>query len=113
MPNVLTIPLDGGRQLHVEVEQRDDNVWDRTGRAQDAPLAAGRTLQEAIAPLRPAMEAVVGELRAGVAPPDRISVEFGIRFSADAGVIVARTATEANFTVAVEWNRPADSSAGR
>ncbi|MFH9087733.1 CU044_2847 family protein [Streptomyces sp. NPDC017673] len=109
----MTIALDGGRQLHVEVEQRDDNVWDRTVRAQDAAPAAGRTLQETLAPLRPAMEAVVGELRAGVAPPDRISVEFGIRFSADAGVILARTATEADLTVAVEWNRPADSPAGR
>lgn len=58
--------------------------------------------------MRPAMQAVVGQLRGGIAPPDRISLEFGIKFSAEAGVVVARTATEANFTVSVEWNRPAD-----
>ncbi|MGW5666100.1 CU044_2847 family protein [Streptomyces sp. NPDC003758] len=113
MPNVLTIPLDGGEQLHVEVEQRDENGWARAGRAQDAALAAGRSLQEVLAPIRPAMQAVVSQLRAGVAPPDKISLEFGIKFSADAGVVVARTATEANFTVTVEWNRTAERPAER
>jgi Trypsin-co-occurring domain 1 len=108
MPHVVSIPLDDGEILHVEVEERDQNGWARAGRAQDAADTVGRTLQNALAPIRPAMQAVVDHLRGGVAPPDSVRLEFGIKFSADAGVVVARTATEASFSVVAEWNRPAE-----
>ncbi|TKA00510.1 CU044_2847 family protein [Actinacidiphila oryziradicis] len=104
----MSVLVEGGETLHVEVDGHGADGWTRAGRTHDAVEAAGRTLQEVLAPMRPAMQAVVGQLRGGIAPPDRISLEFGIKFSAEAGVVVARTATEANFTVSVEWNRPAD-----
>jgi hypothetical protein len=108
MAHVVSIPLDDGESLHVEVDVRDENGWARAGRAQDAADTVGRTLQDALAPIRPAMQAVVDHLRGGIAPPDSIRLEFGIKFSAEAGVVVARTATEANFSVVAEWNRPAE-----
>ncbi|MGW2742238.1 hypothetical protein [Streptomyces sp. NPDC001450] len=63
MAEVVRVPLDGGQDLRIEVDVRDENGWTRAGRAQDG---------------------------------------------ADAGVVVARTAAEADFSVAVEWNRPSD-----
>lgn len=108
MARIVSIPLDDGSSLHVEVETRDENGWTRAGRVQDAASAAGRTLREALAPIRPAMQAVVDQLRGGVSPPDTIRLDFGIKFSADAGVVVARTATEASFSVSVEWHRSAE-----
>jgi hypothetical protein len=108
MPQVVSIPLDEGESLHVEVDARDENGWTRAGRAQDAASTVGRTLHEALAPIRPAMQTVVDQLRGGISPPDSIKLEFGIKFSADAGVVVARTATEASFSVSVEWHRSAE-----
>ncbi|MFJ9869013.1 CU044_2847 family protein [Streptomyces sp. NPDC101165] len=97
-----------GGDLRIEVDVRDENGWTRAGRAQDAAEAVSRTLHEALAPIRPGMQAIVDHLRGGITPPDTIKLAFGIKFSADAGVVVARTAAEANFSVAVEWNRPSD-----
>ncbi|MEU3344312.1 CU044_2847 family protein [Streptomyces sp. NPDC006700] len=108
MPQVVSVPLDSGEDLRIEVDMRDENGWTRAGRAQDAADAVSRTLQDALAPIRPGMQAIVDHLRGGVAPPDSIKLEFGIKFSADAGVVVARTAAEANFSVVVEWNRPSE-----
>ncbi|SCE53703.1 hypothetical protein GA0115240_180311 [Streptomyces sp. DvalAA-14] len=109
MPQVVSIPLDDeGVSLNVEVDTRDENGWTRAGRTQDAANAVGRTLQEALAPIRPALQTVVEQLRGGICPPDSIKLDFGIKFSADAGVVVARTATEASFSVSVEWHRAAE-----
>ncbi|MFF9364972.1 CU044_2847 family protein [Streptomyces griseoluteus] len=108
MTQVVNIPLDGGGSLNVEVDARAENGWTRAGRAQDTASAVGRTLQEALAPIRPAMQTIVDHLRGGVSPPDTIKLDFGIKFSADAGVVVARTATEASFAVSVEWHRAAE-----
>jgi hypothetical protein len=108
MAQVMNIPLDEGGSLYVEVDTRDDKGWTRAGRAQDAAVAVGRTLQQALEPIRPALQTVVDQLRGGVSPPDTIKLDFGIKFSADAGVVVARTATEASFSVSVEWHRSAE-----
>ena len=34
-------------------------------------------------------------------------MEFGIKVTGEAGVVVAKAATEANFTVSAEWSRTA------
>ena len=41
-------------------------------------------------------------------PPDEINLEFGLSLSAEANLVVATTATQANFTVALTWRRPAE-----
>lgn len=109
MPYVVRMPLEGGGSVLVEVEDDDGRGegWARVGRAGDAVRSVATTLQEALAPVRPTMRAILDHLRDGVEAPDKVTVEFGIKLAAAAGVVVARTATEANFTVTVEWNRPA------
>ncbi|MEV4759387.1 CU044_2847 family protein [Micromonospora sp. NPDC049559] len=37
--------------------------------------------------------------------PDRVSVALAVTVSAEAGVMLARCATEANLTISVEWGR--------
>ncbi|MGW0745028.1 CU044_2847 family protein [Streptomyces sp. NPDC002817] len=41
--------------------------------------------------------------------PDRITLEFGVKVTAEAGVALARTVAEAHFTVGVEG----DTTGGR
>jgi len=38
--------------------------------------------------------------------PEAVAVEFGIKFSAKAGVVVASAATEGHCKVTLSWNRP-------
>ncbi|MET8676756.1 CU044_2847 family protein [Streptomyces sp. NPDC004647] len=76
-----------------------------TGRSGQAVQTASETLQTALVRMRPAIEAVVGQVRGLAAPPDRVSVQFGIKITAEAGAVIAKAATEANFTVSAEWAR--------
>ena len=46
-------------------------------------------------------------------PPDRVAVEFGLTFSAKAGVFIAESTAEAHLTVTAEWSRSAGSPSGR
>jgi hypothetical protein len=48
---------------------------------------------------------MVTRLRGLSDAPDEIEIEFGIQLSAEFGVIVAHTAGQANFRVALRWRR--------
>jgi Trypsin-co-occurring domain 1 len=37
--------------------------------------------------------------------PTKLELEFGIKCSVEAGAVIAKTATEANFTVKMTWER--------
>ncbi|WP_430383472.1 CU044_2847 family protein [Streptomyces sp. P10-4] len=71
----------------------------------DAAGAAADTLRQAVDRVRPAVQDVLASLRAMPQAPDRVCLEFGVKLSADAGVVLARAATEAHFKVALEWER--------
>jgi len=53
--------------------------------------------------LGPLVNGVVTKLREASDWPDEVQVEFSIKLSADANVIIARTAGEANFRIALRW----------
>ncbi|MEU0459696.1 CU044_2847 family protein, partial [Streptomyces sp. NPDC006129] len=65
---------------------------------------AADTLRSAVDRVRPAVSDIVDSLRSMPRRPDRITLEFGVKVTAEAGVVVARTAAEAHFTVGVEWD---------
>ncbi|RSN13698.1 hypothetical protein DMH25_08775 [Streptomyces sp. WAC 01325] len=66
--------------------------------------SAADTLRSAVDRVRPAVLDIVDSLRSMPRSPDRITLEFGVKVTAEAGVVVARTAAEAHFTVGVEWD---------
>jgi hypothetical protein len=46
---------------------------------------------------------VVGHVRDLATPPDKVQLEFGVKLTAEAGVVIAKAATEANFKLSLEW----------
>ena len=50
-------------------------------------------------------DGVVSELRSAADWPEQVEVEFAVKLSADANVIIARSGGEANFRVALRWSR--------
>ncbi|MBC2904720.1 CU044_2847 family protein [Streptomyces cupreus] len=103
MPYIGELPLDDGSVLLLEVSGEEPGGVDRVGRAADAVRSSADTLQQALTRMRPALEAVFATTRGLAHAPDEVTVEFGIKLTAEAGVVVARAATEANFTVSVRW----------
>ncbi|MFI1868701.1 CU044_2847 family protein [Streptomyces jumonjinensis] len=102
MPELIEMPLDEGGAVWVEVPD-DLPAIERVGRGDDALRSTARTLQDALSRIRPAVDAVVGQLRSAAPPPDEVNVQFGIRITAEAGAVIAKAATEANFTVSATW----------
>lgn len=90
----------------VLVELQDDDVGvERASRAADGMLTAADHLEEALARIRPAARAVLAEMKS--LSPDKVSVSFGIKLSAAAGAVIAKTEAEGHFTVTLDWERSA------
>lgn len=106
MTRIGEMRLNDGTAVRVEVDGQQDSGIDRVGRGSVSEVVRGsaHTLQEALAHIRPAVEAVADSVRELASRPDSVSVEFGIKLSAEAGVVVAKAASEANFAVRLEWD---------
>jgi hypothetical protein len=93
-----TEATSGGRVSRAAAE-----VADAFSRAEDAILAVARSTAQMI------------ERAGSAARPDRVEVEFGLKFSASGGVIMAGVAGEASLTVTLGYDvaaRPSGKAAG-
>ncbi|MFB6988901.1 MULTISPECIES: CU044_2847 family protein [unclassified Streptomyces] len=108
MSEVVRFAGPDGTSLHVEVAE-DAPGLERIARDSDDVVRAGQRLEDALAQARPAIRSVVDSVRA--LGPDACEIEFGVKFNAESGVVIAKTAIEGHFVVKVQWSRPAPSPA--
>ncbi|WP_308377570.1 CU044_2847 family protein [Streptomyces sp. ISL-99] len=66
-------------------------------------VRAGQTLDEALAGIRTAAESALAVFRGGSLQPDGVELEFGVKLTAEAGAVIARTAVEGHLTVRLSW----------
>jgi hypothetical protein len=105
------VPLADGGSILVEVDEPVDVPAIRgRGVAPTIPPLA-EPLERMLAGLGPALRAVLSELHQLTDSPHEIEVEFAIKLTADARVVIARAGGEANFRVALRWPGKADSAA--
>jgi hypothetical protein len=105
MKRLVEFPLDQGGSVLVEVDDPPAGPPIR-GLGKEHPTLAERTdktFEEATASVTPAARSLVKRLRSIDDPPDEITIEFGVRLSAQTGAFVASVAAEANFTVSMTW----------
>ena len=76
------------------------SVTDAFGRAQETIIEVARSTAEMI------------ERAGAVARPDRVEVEFGLKFSASGGVIMAGVAGEASLKVTLSYDPATRPAAG-
>jgi hypothetical protein len=91
-----------GPPLLVEVAD-DDYGLERIARDDGGIIPAAEKLEEALGRALPTLRSVVRSVRA--LSPDEAKIEFGITLTAEAGVVVAKTAVEGHFTVTLSWAR--------
>lgn len=60
--------------------------------------------KSAISSVKPLAEDLISVLTSLSKQPDEVEVKFGIKLNAEAGVIVAKTATEAHFEICLKWS---------
>lgn len=104
MKHLVRFELEDGSPVYVEVEEREEDLGRRrVARGDEATEQAESRFTEAIARVRPAAEAVLNAFRE-LNTPQEIALEFGIKFNAKAGVIIASVDSEATFKVALKWS---------
>lgn len=105
MARFVEIPIPNDQSLIVEAveEPRDEVV--RAGFARELTTDIAESFEAALERVRSAAAVVVDRMRSIEQRPDEVSVEFAIKLGAEAGVVIAKSAVEANLTVRVQWNR--------
>jgi hypothetical protein len=96
----MRMPLDGGGELQVEVADDQPGIQ-RATRIGDTIEAASTSLTAVLEPIR---EAAVAARRAfQQAAADEIEVEFGVKLTAEAGAILAKSSAEGHLQVRLLW----------
>jgi hypothetical protein len=105
MPNtqLIEFKLEDDTVLTVEGirEDGDRNMVARPGGAERAE----KSFADALITAKKAADLVLTSFKE-MNSPDEIDLEFGIKFSAKAGVIIASADSEASFKVNLKWKKP-------
>jgi hypothetical protein len=110
MSALVEVPLESGGSIVVEMDEDVGGVV-RAGRAGEVVARAARSIESALDCVAPAAEAVLSKVRE--ARPSEVTVEFGLKLSAEAGAVISRSAGECNFRVVLRWAiPPTDPAAG-
>jgi hypothetical protein len=91
--------------VSVEIEQAVDGLVD-VSRPGQAVARATRSLGEMLAGIRPVAENFLDAFAGMANAPDEIGLEYGLSVSADANLVIATTAAQANFKVTLTWRTP-------
>lgn len=95
--------LDDGQTILVEVIEPTPGGLVPVGRTADVITKSQKTLSEALDNVRPAAEVIIAKLSNLKTRPDQISVEFGLKLSANAGAVLAAVSIECNYVIKLTW----------
>ncbi|MFF3609718.1 CU044_2847 family protein [Streptomyces sp. NPDC002463] len=103
--HTVEVPLADGSDEAIRVQIREvDETLVRVGRGGRSVARAERSFGQMLDTVRPVAESFVGRFRGMANAPDEITLEFGVSLSAEADVVIASTATSANFSVSLTWH---------
>ena len=103
--------LDDGTAFLVEVEKpvpTRGNSIQRVAAVNSGQLVlqATRTLEEALDQVQPVISKVVSKLKSGLTTPaNEVEITFGLKLSAEAGVVFGSVGGEVTFEVKLKWEK--------
>ncbi|PGH46973.1 hypothetical protein CRI70_31075 [Streptomyces sp. Ru87] len=103
MTELVRFELAGDRGVVVETGEPADGLTP-VRRGADGVVDSATHFTERLATVRDAVGEALTQLRDRLGPDD-ITVSFGVKFTAEAGAVIARTAVEGNLAVEMTWHR--------
>ncbi|MGK5553295.1 CU044_2847 family protein [Actinomadura kijaniata] len=91
----VVVELSANEPGFVGVSRIDDVLFEAKGRLEDAMQG-----------VRAAAQTALRGLRDGAERPDQIELEFGVKFNAAAGAVIAKTSMEGQMKVKLTWGAP-------
>ena len=103
MASYVSFSLPDGGTVQAEVADQPGHIT-RGGTRGDIPDPT-MAFDAALAKLKPICAAIVRQASELAQQPEEFSVEFGVKLNAEAGVVIAKTAAEANLKFSVKWKK--------
>lgn len=107
MVELVAVPLDSGGVIVVEMDHAQAGVV-KAGRAGQIVGTAAQSLEAALESVTPAVQSILAKLRQS--RPREVTVEFGLMLTAEAGAVIAKTASGCHLTVTLRWERDDDAA---
>jgi len=96
-------PLEGGGSVVVEIDPVPGTS--RVSRRDDLVEDAKGSFEAALANVKEAATAALDTFRSMARGPDEVELKFGVKLTAQAGAVIAKTGLEGNFEVKLKWTR--------
>lgn len=106
---LLEFKLEDGTPFFFEVEASTQSGPQRSAKGSDKLIAeAKQQFDDAFAIVEPVAKKVIHRLKAGLSQEtSEVEVKFGLKLTAEAGVVFAAAGSEVNFEVTLKWkNQP-------
>lgn len=101
---IFELPVASGGTVFLEVDERDRGAKTYRGSGSDTVIkAAGETFDSVVGRLRPVADALASQLGSLGHAPNEVSVEFGVKLTADASVVIAKAASDASLRITLSW----------
>ncbi|MER5467332.1 CU044_2847 family protein [Streptomyces sp. NPDC002935] len=88
----------------VVVEGVEDESGSRLVARDDGTVRATRTFEGALEGVRAAAQSALRVFRDGSLRPDSVEIEFGVKLTAEAGALIAKSAVEGHLVVKLSWS---------
>ncbi|MDI3408277.1 CU044_2847 family protein [Streptomyces cavernicola] len=105
MDNLVEFKAADGAHVVVEVAGDDPTGGARLAArgGDNGPVQAPRTFENSLESARAAAESALRVFRDGSLQPDAVEIEFGVKLTAEAGAVIAKTAIEGHLLVKLSW----------
>ncbi len=113
MKKIIKFPTDEQDEfIYVEVEDMP-----RLGETGDGLVAVGAEeedegvkkatskFEKALGPIKSIADSVINKIRQISDSPSEIVVEVGLKFNAEAGIVISKASTEANLKITMSWKK--------
>ena len=105
MKYLVEVPLDDAPPVVMEIDDGANGGVVRASRPGEVVATVTMSFNAALEKLQPMAQTIIAKLRDLAESPDEIGVEFGLKMTMEAGLVVAHTSGEANFKVVLSWKR--------
>lgn len=96
---------DDGAVVTVEAVEEPPGSGSRlVSRGDDGAVRATRTFEGALEGARSAAASALRVFRDGSLQPDAVEIEFGVKLTAEAGALIAKSAVEGHLVVKLSWS---------
>ena len=107
MKRLVEFPLEDGDSIVVEIDETgpEGSMVPAAGPG-EVIAKAEKTFEQSLDKIESIAKALTSKLSDLLILPDEVQIEFGIKMSAQAGVVLAAAGAEANYRITLKWEQP-------